>query len=51
VWRNAETVLARAKAAGGGRAEMFGAGDDAGVEDPGPQPEPAEAAAPQPGAA
>ena len=51
VWRNAETALARAKAAGGGRAEMFGAGDDAGVEDPGPQPEPAEAAAPQPGAA
>jgi diguanylate cyclase (GGDEF)-like protein/PAS domain S-box-containing protein len=46
MWRNAETALARAKAAGGGRVEMFGAGAD----DQGPAP--AEAAAsPQPGAA
>jgi diguanylate cyclase (GGDEF)-like protein len=29
VWRNAETALARAKAAGGGQVEMFGAGDEA----------------------
>jgi diguanylate cyclase (GGDEF)-like protein/PAS domain S-box-containing protein len=29
VWRNAETALARAKAAGGGQVEMFSAGDGA----------------------
>ncbi len=28
VWRNAEMALARAKAAGGGQVEMFGAGDE-----------------------
>jgi diguanylate cyclase (GGDEF)-like protein/PAS domain S-box-containing protein len=50
MWRNAETALARAKAAGGGRAEMFGADDPAGTDGQGPAP--AEAAAsPQPGAA
>jgi diguanylate cyclase (GGDEF)-like protein/PAS domain S-box-containing protein len=50
VWRNAETALAQAKAAGGGQAELFGADDDAGAEDPGPEPAQA-AAGPQPGAA
>jgi diguanylate cyclase (GGDEF)-like protein/PAS domain S-box-containing protein len=50
MWRNAETALARAKAAGGGRVEMFGAGEPAGPDDQ--EPAPAEAAAsPQPGAA
>ena len=50
MWRNAETALARAKAAGGGRVEMFGAGEPAGPDDR--EPAPAEAAAsPQPGAA
>jgi predicted signal transduction protein with EAL and GGDEF domain len=50
VWRNAETALARAKAAGGGQVELFGADDDAGAGNPGP--EPAQAAAThQPGAA
>jgi diguanylate cyclase (GGDEF)-like protein/PAS domain S-box-containing protein len=49
VWRNAEVALARAKAAGGGRVELFGAGDEGGAGDPGPAP--AEAATPQPGAA
>jgi diguanylate cyclase (GGDEF)-like protein/PAS domain S-box-containing protein len=50
MWRNAETALARAKAAGGGRVEMFGADDPAGTAGQGPGP--AEAAAsPQPGAA
>src|SRR6516164_1020441 len=50
MWRNAETALARAKAAGGGRVEMFGASDPAGPDDQ--EPAPAEAAAsPQPGAA
>jgi hypothetical protein len=50
MWRNAETALARAKAAGGGRVEMFGADDPAGSG--GQVPAPAEAAAsPQPGAA
>jgi diguanylate cyclase (GGDEF)-like protein/PAS domain S-box-containing protein len=50
MWRNAETALARAKAAGGGRVEMFGAGEPAVTDDQGPAP--AEAAAsPQPGAA
>jgi diguanylate cyclase (GGDEF)-like protein/PAS domain S-box-containing protein len=50
MWRNAETALARAKAAGGGRVEMFGADEPAGPDDQGPAP--AEAAAsPQPGAA
>ena len=29
VWRNAETALARAKAAGGGQVEMFSTGDEA----------------------
>jgi diguanylate cyclase (GGDEF)-like protein len=29
VWRNAEMALTRAKAAGGGRVEMFGTGDQA----------------------
>jgi diguanylate cyclase (GGDEF)-like protein/PAS domain S-box-containing protein len=50
MWRNAETALARAKAAGGGRVEMFGASELAGPDDQ--EPAPAEAAAsPQPGAA
>jgi diguanylate cyclase (GGDEF)-like protein/PAS domain S-box-containing protein len=50
MWRNAETALARAKAAGGGRVEMFRADDPAGTDGQGPAP--AEAAAsPQPGAA
>jgi diguanylate cyclase (GGDEF)-like protein/PAS domain S-box-containing protein len=50
MWRNAESALARAKAAGGGRVEMFGADDPAGTDGQGPAP--AEAAAsPQPGAA
>jgi diguanylate cyclase (GGDEF)-like protein/PAS domain S-box-containing protein len=50
MWRNAETALARAKAAGGGRVEMFGAGEPAGPDDR--EAAPAEAAAsPQPGAA
>jgi diguanylate cyclase (GGDEF)-like protein/PAS domain S-box-containing protein len=49
MWRNAETALARAKAAGGGRVEMFDAGEPAGPDDQ--EPAPAEAAAPQPGAA
>jgi len=50
LWRNAETALARAKAAGGGRVEMFGAGEPAARDDQGPAP--AEAAAsPRPGAA
>jgi len=49
VWRNAEVALARAKAAGGGRVELFGAQDDALAGDPGQVA--AEAAAPQPGAA
>jgi len=50
MWRNAETALARAKAAGSGRVEMFGAGEPAGPDDQ--KPAPAEAAAsPQPGAA
>jgi diguanylate cyclase (GGDEF)-like protein/PAS domain S-box-containing protein len=50
MWRNAETALARARAAGGGRVEMFAADDPAGTEGQGPAP--AEAAAsPQPGAA
>ena len=49
VWRNAEVALARAKAAGGGRVELFGAGDEPGAGEPGQDP--AEAAAPQPGAA
>jgi diguanylate cyclase (GGDEF)-like protein/PAS domain S-box-containing protein len=49
-WRNAETALARAKAAGGGRAEVFRADEPAGADDRGPAP--AEtAASPQPGAA
>jgi len=49
MWRNAETALARAKAAGGGRVEMFGAGQP-GTGDQGPAP--AEtAAAPGQGAA
>jgi diguanylate cyclase (GGDEF)-like protein len=62
VWRNAEMALARAKAAGGGQVEMFGAGDDAvtagagqagvfgagdGTGTGGPGQEPAEAAASQ----
>jgi diguanylate cyclase (GGDEF)-like protein/PAS domain S-box-containing protein len=50
MWRNAETALARARAAGAGRVEMFGADDPAGADGRGPAP--AEAAAsPQPGAA
>ena len=50
MWRNAESALARAKAAGGGHVEMFGADDPAGTDGQGPAP--AEAAAsPQPGAA
>jgi diguanylate cyclase (GGDEF)-like protein len=50
VWRNAEVALARAKAAGRGRVELFGAEDDGSAADPGQAP--AEAAAsPQPGAA
>jgi hypothetical protein len=50
MWRNAGTALARARAAGGGRVEMFGADDPADTDGQGPAP--AEAAAsPQPGAA
>jgi len=50
MWRNAETALARARAAGGGRVEMFGADDPADTDGQGPAQ--AEAAAsPQPGAA
>jgi len=50
MWRNAETALARAKAAGGARVEMFVTAEPAGADDQGPDP--AEAAAsPQPGAA
>jgi diguanylate cyclase (GGDEF)-like protein/PAS domain S-box-containing protein len=50
MWRNAETALARARAAGAGRVEMFAADDPAGTGGQGPAP--AEAAAsPQPGAA
>ena len=48
-WRNAESALARARAAGGGRVEMFGADDPADADGQGPAP--AEAASPQPGAA
>ena len=44
VWRNAETALVRAKAAGGGRVEMFNAAGSTGAEDP---EEAAEAAASQ----
>ncbi len=43
-------ALARAKAAGGGQVELFGADDDAGAGDPGPEPAQA-AASQQPGAA
>jgi diguanylate cyclase (GGDEF)-like protein/PAS domain S-box-containing protein len=50
MWRNAETALARAKAAGAGRVEMFGAGEPAGPGDQGPAAA-ESAAAPQPGAA
>jgi diguanylate cyclase (GGDEF)-like protein/PAS domain S-box-containing protein len=50
VWRNAETALARAKAAGGGQVELFGADDDAGAGDPAPERAQA-AASQQPGAA
>jgi diguanylate cyclase (GGDEF)-like protein/PAS domain S-box-containing protein len=46
VWRNAEVALARAKATGGGRVELFGAAGDALGGDPGQV-----AASPQPGAA
>jgi diguanylate cyclase (GGDEF)-like protein/PAS domain S-box-containing protein len=46
VWHNAEVALARARAAGGGRVELFGAEDDARAGDPGQV-----AASPQPGAA
>jgi diguanylate cyclase (GGDEF)-like protein len=46
VWRNAEVALARAKATGGGRVELFGAEGDALGGDPGQV-----AASPQPGAA
>ena len=50
MWRNAEAALARARAAGAGRVEMFGADDPAGADGRGPAA--AEAAAsPQPGAA
>src|SRR5215831_3681946 len=50
MWRNAETALARARAAGGGRVEMFRAVGPAGADDQGPAP--AEtAASPRPGAA
>jgi diguanylate cyclase (GGDEF)-like protein/PAS domain S-box-containing protein len=49
VWRNAEVALARAKAAGGGRVELFGAEDGGSAADPGAAAE--AAAAPQPGAA
>jgi diguanylate cyclase (GGDEF)-like protein/PAS domain S-box-containing protein len=49
MWRNAESALARARAAGGGRVEMFGADDQADTDGQGPAP--AEAASPQPGAA
>jgi diguanylate cyclase (GGDEF)-like protein/PAS domain S-box-containing protein len=61
VWRNAETALARAKAAGGGQVEMFSAGDEAARDGPAgrvfgagddtgtgkPEQAPAEAAASQ----
>ena len=50
MWRNAESALARAKAAGAGRVEMFGAGEPAGPGDQGPAAA-ESAAAPQPGAA
>jgi diguanylate cyclase (GGDEF)-like protein len=50
MWRNAESALARAKAAGGGRVEMFGADDPAGTDGQGPA-QPEAAASPQPGAA
>src|SRR5262249_25318385 len=50
MWRNAETALARARAAGGGRGEMFRAVGPAGADDQGPAP-PQTAASPQPGAA
>src|SRR5215468_6682069 len=50
VWRNAETALARAKAAGGARVEMFDTAGASGTDDE--RPAPAEAAASQqPGAA
>jgi diguanylate cyclase (GGDEF)-like protein/PAS domain S-box-containing protein len=50
MWRHAETALARAKAIGGGRVEMFRADNPAGADGQGPAP--AEAgASPQPGAA
>jgi diguanylate cyclase (GGDEF)-like protein/PAS domain S-box-containing protein len=49
VWRDAEVALARAKAAGGGRVELFGAVDEPGGGESGQAP--AEAAAQQPGAA
>jgi diguanylate cyclase (GGDEF)-like protein/PAS domain S-box-containing protein len=48
VWRNAETALAQAKAAGGGQVELFGA--DAAAGNPGPEPAQA-AASHEPGAA
>jgi len=50
MWRNAETALARARAAGGGRVEMFRAVGSAGADDQGPAPA-QTAASPQPGAA
>jgi diguanylate cyclase (GGDEF)-like protein/PAS domain S-box-containing protein len=49
VWRNAEVALARAKAAGGARVELFGAEGGVSTGDPGQAP--AEAASQQPGAA
>src|SRR5215472_2978710 len=50
VWRNAETALARAKAAGGARVEMFDTAGASGTDDE--RPAPAEtAASQQPGAA
>jgi diguanylate cyclase (GGDEF)-like protein/PAS domain S-box-containing protein len=50
IWRKAETALARAREAGAGRVEMFGADGPAGGGGQGPAP--AEAgASPQPGAA
>src|SRR5690348_1143067 len=50
MWRNAGTALARARAAGGGRVEMYGADDPADTDGQGPAP--AETtASPQPGAA
>jgi diguanylate cyclase (GGDEF)-like protein/PAS domain S-box-containing protein len=50
IWRNAETALARAREAGAGQVETFGAADPAGADGQGPAP--AEAAAsPPPGAA